>query len=94
VEIHRTDIIRLLRSRGRNDMASAAESQLPERVDVERDKWVLARYGIDSTQLSAVLVPPAAREPVRSAAPSPGEGRAPDQGSQRAVVGHGRRSYR
>ncbi len=63
MEIYRADIIQLLRSRGRNDKASAAESQLPERVDVERDKWVLARYGIDSRHLLSALVPSEVREP-------------------------------
>ncbi len=94
MKIHRADIIRLLRSRGRNDQASAAELQLPERVDPEEHKWVLARYGIDFTQLSSILVPSAAREPDRSAAPSPGEVRVPERVGQRAVVGHGRRTYR
>ena len=92
--IYRADIIRLLRSRGRNDKASAAESQLPERVDTEEHKWVLARYGIDAKQLSAVLVPPEARTTLPGAAPSPGSKRVPAWTSQRAIVGHGRRGYR
>lgn len=63
MEIPRTDIIRLLISRGRNDKAAAAESELPEWVDLGSNKWVLARYGIDSRHLLSALVPSEVREP-------------------------------
>jgi hypothetical protein len=55
VELDRQELVRLLRTQGDNDTADRVESELPDRVDTERDADALAAVGLDRTQLMAKL---------------------------------------
>jgi hypothetical protein len=45
----------MIKSRGDNDQAAQAESELPEQVDTEKDQGMLAKFGIDTKQLMGGL---------------------------------------
>lgn len=47
MNIDRSQIIDLLRSRGENQKADQAEQELPGTVDTEKDSGLLARFGLD-----------------------------------------------
>lgn len=47
MQIERRAIVRLLKEDGRPDRAEAAERDLPERLDHERDAALLEAYGLD-----------------------------------------------
>lgn len=51
MEIDKQQIIDLLRKRGDNDKAGQAESDLPDRVDTEKDSGLLSKFGIDPKDL-------------------------------------------
>jgi hypothetical protein len=51
MEIPKETILELLRERGENDKANEAESELPNRVDTERDSGLLSKLGIDPQDL-------------------------------------------
>jgi hypothetical protein len=55
VQIDKSEIIELLKSRGEHDKASEAESQLPDRVDPEQHSDLLAKLGIDPQDLLGKL---------------------------------------
>jgi hypothetical protein len=44
-------ILELLRSRGDQDKANAAEGELPDQVDTDRDAGLLQKFGIDPSDL-------------------------------------------
>jgi hypothetical protein len=46
MEVPKTEIIRFLQQRGESDKAERASQQLPERLDLERDRPILERIGI------------------------------------------------
>ena len=47
MNIDKSQILDLLRSRGDNDQADQAERELPDQVDTDRDGGLLERFGID-----------------------------------------------
>jgi len=47
MNIDKSQILDLLRSRGDNDQADQAERELPDQVDTDRDGGLLDRFGID-----------------------------------------------
>jgi hypothetical protein len=51
MEIPKDEILELLRDRGEHDKAERADSELPDRVDPERDKGILDQLGIDPQDL-------------------------------------------
>ena len=51
MEIDKQHIIDLLRKRGDEDKAGQAESDLPDRVDTEKDSGLLSKFGIDPKDL-------------------------------------------
>jgi len=55
VKLDRSELVRLLRTQGQNDIADQAESQLPEEVDTDRDGDRLDALGLDRTELMAKL---------------------------------------
>ena len=55
MKLDRSELVRLLRTQGENDIADQAESQLPEEVDTDRDGDRLDALGLDRTELLAKL---------------------------------------
>lgn len=55
MQIDKAQIIEFLTSRGEQDKASQADSELPEQVDTERDSGLLEKYGIDPKELMGKL---------------------------------------
>jgi hypothetical protein len=55
MEIPKDEILELLRDRGEHDKAERADSELPDRVDPERDKGILDQLGIDPQDLLGKL---------------------------------------
>jgi hypothetical protein len=55
MQIDKAKIIEFLRSRGEQDKASQADSELPQQVDTERDSGLLEKYGIDPKELMGKL---------------------------------------
>jgi hypothetical protein len=55
MKIDKAQIIELLKSRGDQDKASQAESDLPDQVDTEQDSGLLAKFGIDPKDLLGKL---------------------------------------
>lgn len=51
MNIDKAQIIEFLKSRGEQDKASQAESELPEQVDTDRDSNLLEKYGINVKDL-------------------------------------------
>jgi hypothetical protein len=51
MQIDKSQIIDLLKSRGDHDKASQAESDLPDKVDPEADAGLLDKLGIDPKDL-------------------------------------------
>ncbi len=55
MQIDKSQIIDLLKSRGDDDKASQAESELPETVDTEKDAGMLGKLGINPQDLLGKL---------------------------------------
>ena len=51
MNIDKSQIVELLRSRGDDDKAQQAESELPDQVDTEQDGSLLSKFGIDPSDL-------------------------------------------
>ena len=55
MQIDKSQILDLLRSQGQHDQANAAEGQLPDQVDPERDSGLLQSLGLDPQMLLGLL---------------------------------------
>jgi hypothetical protein len=55
VELDKQELVRLLRTEGDNDTADRVDSELPDRIDTDRDGDALDGVGLDRTQLMAKL---------------------------------------
>ena len=55
MQIDKSQVIDLLKSRGEDDKASRAESELPETVDPEKDAGMLGKLGINPQDLLGKL---------------------------------------
>ncbi len=55
MKIDKAQIIELLKSRGDQDQASQAESELPQEVDTDQDAGLLAKFGINPSDLAGKL---------------------------------------
>jgi hypothetical protein len=55
MNIDKSQIIELLRSRGDEDKASRADSELPDQVDTEQHKGLLESLGLDVGDLTSKL---------------------------------------
>jgi hypothetical protein len=51
MEIDKSQIVEMLKSRGEDAKAAQAEADLPDKVDTEADAAVLAEVGIDPQDL-------------------------------------------
>ena len=51
MEIPKDKILEKIKSRGGNDEADKAKAELPEQVDTDKDKGLLAKFGIDPKDL-------------------------------------------
>ena len=51
MQIDKSQIVELLKSRGEDDKAAQAEADLPAKVDLEADAGVLVDLGIDPQDL-------------------------------------------
>jgi len=55
MQIDKNHIIELLNERGDQDKAAQAESDLPDKVDTEKDSGLLSKLGIDPKDLLGEL---------------------------------------
>jgi hypothetical protein len=55
MQIPKEQILELLRSRGEDDKASQADSELPDQVDTEQHAGILQKLGIDPGDLVGAL---------------------------------------
>jgi hypothetical protein len=55
MEIPKQQILDLLRSRGEDDKAQQADSELPDQVDTEKHSGILDKLGIDPGELISQL---------------------------------------
>jgi hypothetical protein len=55
VQISKEQVLELLRSRGDQDQAAQAETELPDQVDTDEDSGLLDKFGIDPSQLLGSL---------------------------------------
>jgi hypothetical protein len=55
VEIDKSQIIELLRSRGDDAKAGQAEADLPNKLDTDKDSGLLEKYGINAQDLMGKL---------------------------------------
>ena len=55
MELDKQELVRVLRTEGDNDTADKVESELPDRIDTDRDGDALDAVGLDRTQLMAKL---------------------------------------
>jgi len=60
MEIPKDKILEMIKSRGGNDEADKAKIELPEQVDTDKDKGLLAKFGIDPKDLTPSTARPAA----------------------------------
>ena len=51
MEIPKDKILEMIKSRGDHDQADKAKTELPEQVDTDKDKGLLAKFGIDPKDL-------------------------------------------
>jgi hypothetical protein len=55
MQIPKDKIIEMIKSRGDNDQADKAQSELPDNVDTEKDSGLLAKFGVDPKDLAGGL---------------------------------------
>jgi hypothetical protein len=55
MEIDKSQILDFLKSQGKHEEASKAESELPDKVDTDKHADLLSRFGIDPKDLLGKL---------------------------------------
>ena len=55
MKLSRNDLVQLLRTQGDHTTANSAAEALPEEIDTERDRTLLATIGLDQARLAAHL---------------------------------------
>lgn len=55
MEIDKHQIIDMLKSKGDDDKAQRAQTELPDKVDTDKDAGLLSKFGIDPTDLLGKL---------------------------------------
>jgi hypothetical protein len=55
MKIDKSQIIDLIKSRGDHGQAEQAESELPDKVDTDRDKGLLDKFGINVSDLAGKI---------------------------------------
>jgi hypothetical protein len=56
VEIDKESVLKLIRERGDEEQANQAESELPDRIDTDRDAGLLQRFGVDPEDLTGGIL--------------------------------------
>jgi hypothetical protein len=51
MNIDKSQIVELLKSRGDHDKAQQAQSELPDQVDTEKDSSLLSKLGVNPSEL-------------------------------------------
>ena len=51
MEIDKSQVLELLKSRGDHDQAEAARAELPDKVDTDKDSNLLSKFGIEPKDL-------------------------------------------
>ena len=51
MNIDKSQIVELLKSRGDHDKAQQAQSELPDQVDTEKDSSLLSKLGVSPSEL-------------------------------------------
>ena len=51
MNIDKSQIVELLKSRGDHDKAQRAQSELPDQVDTEKDSSLLSKLGVNPSEL-------------------------------------------
>ena len=54
MQIDKDQIIQLLKDKGNSAQADQAQGQLPDKVDTDQHSDLLAKLGIDSSELSSI----------------------------------------
>jgi len=55
MQIDKSQIIELIKSRGDHNQAQQAEDELPAKVDTSKDKGLLDKFGIDPSDLAGKI---------------------------------------
>lgn len=55
MQIDKKQIIDMLKSKGDNDKATQADSELPDKVDTDKDSGLLSKFGVDPKDLMGKL---------------------------------------
>ncbi len=55
MQIDKKQIIDMLKSKGDNDKATQADSELPDKVDTDKDSGLLSKFGLDPKDLMGKL---------------------------------------
>jgi hypothetical protein len=55
MQIDKSQILELLRSKGDNDKAAEAEAELPDQVDTDQHAGLLSKFGINPADLLGKL---------------------------------------
>ena len=55
MQINKSQIIELLKSRGDHDKAGQADQELPDTVDTDKDSGLLSKFGIKPQDLAGKL---------------------------------------
>jgi len=55
MQIDKQQIIDMLKSRGDDDRAQRAQTELPDKVDTEKDSDLLSKFGVDPKDLLGKL---------------------------------------
>lgn len=55
MQIDKDQIIQMLKSRGQHDKATAAQAELPDKVDTDDDAGLLSKFGLDPQDLAGGL---------------------------------------
>lgn len=53
--LDKEQIIDFLRSLGRNDEATRADAELPDKVDTDKDRGLLEKFGVDPKEVLSQL---------------------------------------
>ncbi len=55
MQIDKSQIIDMLKSKGQDDKATQAQSELPDKVDTDKDSGLLSKFGVDPKDLMGKL---------------------------------------
>ena len=56
MEIDKESVLKLIRERGDDEQAKRAESELPDRIDTDRDAGLLQQFGVELEDLTGGIL--------------------------------------